>query len=108
MLIATIAKNDNVVFQTTFATSRDVAVPRSDWFFVGQGDLTFRSMEGSGPAVEVSGDALADGNSLTSRAAFYTKGTFGDGWRLTASLDTGETLLSVTQSAAQTTRGHPG
>jgi hypothetical protein len=79
--------------QTTFATSRDVAVPRSDWFFVGQGDLTFRSMNGSGSAVEVSGDPLADGNSLTSRAAFYTKGTFGDGWKLTASLDTGETLL---------------
>ncbi|RNJ62739.1 MAG: hypothetical protein EDM03_08780 [Porphyrobacter sp. IPPAS B-1204] len=79
--------------QTTFATSRDVSVPRSDWFFVAQGDLTFRSMSGSGPAVEVSGDPLADGNSITSRAAFYTKGAFGDGWRVTAALDTGETLL---------------
>lgn len=79
--------------KTTFSTTRDVVVPRSDWFFVGQGDLTFRSMDGSGPAVEVSGDPLADGNSLTSRAAFYAKGKFGDGWKLTASLDTGETLL---------------
>jgi hypothetical protein len=79
--------------QTTFAATRDIEVPRSDWFFVGQGDLTFRSMNGSGPAVEVSGDPLADGNSLTSRAAFYAKGTFGDGWKLTSSLDTGETLL---------------
>ncbi len=79
--------------QTTFAASRDIAVPRSDWFVVGQGDLTFRSMQGSGPAVAVSGDPLADGNSLTSRAAFYVKGRFGDGWKLTASLDTGETLL---------------
>ena len=79
--------------QTTFATTRDVHVPRSDWFLVGQGDLTFRSMHGTGPAVEVSGDPLADGNSLTSRAAFYAKGKFGDGWKLTASLDTGETLL---------------
>jgi hypothetical protein len=79
--------------QTTFAATRDIEVPRSDWFFVGQGDLTFRSMNGNGPAVEVSGDPLADGNSLTSRAAFYAKGTFGDGWKLTSSLDTGETLL---------------
>ncbi|HMS20074.1 hypothetical protein [uncultured Sphingorhabdus sp.] len=79
--------------RTAFSTTRDVVVPRSDWFFVGQADLTFRSMDGGGPAVEVSGDPLADGNSLTSRAAFYTKGKFGDGWKLTASLDTGETLL---------------
>lgn len=79
--------------QETFATTRDISVPRNDWFVVGQGDLTFRSMHGSGPAVEVSGDPLADGNSLTSRAAFYAKGTFGDGWKLTTSLDTGETLL---------------
>ena len=79
--------------KTTFSTTRDVMVPRSDWFFVGQGDLTFRSMDGSGPAVDVSGDPLADGNSLTSRAAFYAKGKFGDDWKLTASLDTGETLL---------------
>jgi hypothetical protein len=80
--------------QTTFAATRDIEVPRSDWFVVGQGDLTFRSMDGSGPAVDVSGDPLLDGNSLTSRAAFYAKGKFGDGWKLTASLDTGETLLS--------------
>jgi hypothetical protein len=79
--------------KTTFSTTRDVAVPRSEWFFVGQGDLTFRSMDSSGPAVAVSGDPLADGNSVTSRAAFYAKGKFGDGWKLTASLDTGETLL---------------
>ena len=79
--------------QTTFAATRDVQVPRSDWFFVGQSDLTFRSMHGTGPAIAVSGDPLADGNSLTSRAAFYAKGKFGDGWKLTASLDTGETLL---------------
>ena len=79
--------------QTTFSTTRDVVVPRSDWFFVGQADLTVRSMNGSGPAVSVSGDPLADGNSVTSRAAFYTKGKFGDGWKLTASLDTGEALL---------------
>ena len=80
--------------QTTFSTSRNIDVPRNDWFFVGQGDLTFRSMNGSGPAIDVSGDPLADGNSLTSRAAYYVKGSFGDGWKLTSSLDTGETRLS--------------
>ena len=79
--------------QTTFSAAREIDVPRSDWFVVGQGDLTFRSMDGSGPAIDVSGDPLADGNSLTSRAAFYAKGKFGNGWKLTASLDTGETLL---------------
>lgn len=80
--------------QTIFTTSREIDVPRSDWFFVGQGDLTFRSMQGSGPAIAVSGDPLADGNSVTSRAAFYVKGKFGDGWKLTSSLDTGETRLA--------------
>jgi hypothetical protein len=79
--------------KTKFSTTRDITVPRSDWFFVGQGDLTVRSMDTTGPAVEVSGDPLADGNSLTSRAAFYAKGKFGDDWKLTASLDTGEALL---------------
>ena len=79
--------------QTTFSAAREIEVPRSDWFVVGQADLTFRAMDGSGPAIAVSGDPLADGNSLTSRAAFYAKGKFGDGWKLTASLDTGETLF---------------
>ena len=79
--------------QTTFSAAREIEVPRSDWFVVGQADLTFRAMDGSGPAIVVSGDPLADGNSLTSRAAFYAKGKFGDGWKLTASLDTGETLF---------------
>lgn len=77
----------------SLSTVRDIRVPRSDWFFVGQGDLTFVSSHGKGPAVEVGGDKLADGDHVTSRAAFYTKGRFGDDWRLTASLDTGETLL---------------
>ena len=76
-----------------FATTREINVPRNDWFFVGQGDLTVMSSKGSGPAVAVSGDPLAKGDYVTSRAAFYAKGSFGDGWKLTSSLDTGETLL---------------
>ena len=79
--------------ESQFSTTREINVPRSDWFFVGQGDLTFMSSKGSGPAVAVSGDPLAKGDYVTSRAAFYAKGSFGDGWKLTSSLDTGETLL---------------
>ncbi len=76
-----------------FATSRDIDVPQNDWFVVGQGDLTFVTNDAEGPAVEVSGDGLTDGDHVTSRAAFYARGTIGDDWRVTASLDTGETLL---------------
>lgn len=76
-----------------FATTRDIEVPRNDWFVVGQGDLTFVSNRAEGPAVEVSGDPLTDGDYVTSRAAFYARGTLGEHWRVTAALDTGETLL---------------
>lgn len=79
--------------KTKFAAKRDVKVPKSDWFYVVQGDLTFITSNGKGPAVVVSGDPLADGDHVTARGAFYTKGTFGDDWKLTASLDTGETLI---------------
>ncbi|MFM9864718.1 MAG: hypothetical protein ACKVRO_14040 [Micropepsaceae bacterium] len=79
--------------KTKYAATRDVKVPKSDWFYVVQGDLTFISSKGKGPAVVVSGDPLADGDHVTARGAFYTKGTFGDDWKLTASLDTGETLI---------------
>jgi hypothetical protein len=71
----------------------NIDVPKSDWFFVGQGDVTFISSNGKGPAVDVSGDVTSDGNYLTSRAAYYLSGKFGDGWKLTSSLDTGEVLL---------------
>ncbi len=79
--------------KTKYSATRDVKVPKSDWFYVVQGDLTFVSANGKGPAVVVSGDPLADGDHVTARGAFYTKGTFGDDWKLTASLDTGETLI---------------
>ncbi len=72
---------------------RNVPEPQSKWFFVGQGDLTFITSSGEGPAVEVTGDRLADGDFLTSRAAFYLKGEFSNDVRITSSLDTGEQLL---------------
>ena len=69
------------------------AVPKDDWFVVGQGDLTLGKSYGSGPAEQVSGDSLASGNYAIGRAAFYTKGVIGDDVRVTASVDTGETLV---------------
>ena len=71
-------------------SSFDIEVPGSEWFFVGQGDLTFITSSDSGPSVDVSGDDLSDGDLVSSRAAYYLSGKFGDGWKLTSSLDTGE------------------
>ena len=70
---------------------RDLELKRDDWFFVGIADLTL-SMDLSGNRPnELEGnnstdlDAFADG-----RLAFFTKGKFGDDWKLTASADTRE------------------
>ncbi len=79
--------------KTVLDSLRSISRPKDDWFVVGQGDVTLITSDGDGPAVEVSGDRLADGDYITSRAAYYLKGKFGDGWELTSSLDTGEVLL---------------
>lgn len=79
--------------QSNFTAMRDVEADKDDWFIVGQGDLTFVSTNGSGAAVEVSGDPLTNGDYLTSRAAFYAKGKLANGVKITSALDTGETLL---------------
>ena len=63
------------------------------WFVVAQGDITFSHAVAAGPAVAMSGDVLANGDHVSSRGAFYAKGTLGNDIRVTASLDTGETLL---------------
>lgn len=67
--------------------------PKHDWFVVGQGDVTLGKSYGSGPAEQVSGDSLAEGSYAIGRGAFYTKGVIGDDVRVTASVDTGETLV---------------
>lgn len=69
------------------------SAPRNEWFVVGQGDLTLGTSHTTGPARTVSGDITAEGDYLLGRAAFYAKGVVGDDWRVTASLDTGETLV---------------
>lgn len=73
--------------------SQSFATPKDDWFVVGQGDLTLGKSYGSGPAADVSGDTLAEGSYAIGRAAFYAKGVVGDDIRVTASVDTGETLV---------------
>jgi hypothetical protein len=69
------------------------ATPKNDWFVVGQGDVTLGKSYGSGPAELVSGDSLAEGSYAIGRGAFYAKGVVGDDVRVTASVDTGETLV---------------
>ncbi|MEP5939247.1 MAG: hypothetical protein ABJ239_13055 [Erythrobacter sp.] len=73
--------------------SQNFAMERDDWFVVGQGDLTLGKSFGSGPSRDVSGDTLTDGSYAIGRGAFYAKGVVGDDWRITSSLDTGETLV---------------
>ena len=86
--------------QTVYEASQSFAAPKDDWFIVGQGDLTLGKSFDSGPAADVSGDSLAEGSFAIGRAAFYAKGVIGDedgdesdDIRITASVDTGETLL---------------
>nr|MBX2824336.1 hypothetical protein [Gammaproteobacteria bacterium] len=86
--------------KTIKQAEQSFATPKDDWFIVGQGDITLGESFSSGPAAEVSGDSLAEGSYAIGRAAFYAKGVIGDDdyddsndWRITASLDTGETLL---------------
>src|SRR5690606_8032504 len=69
---------------------RDLELPRSDWFYVGIADITLAKDDTSGPARRVTGDTQHYNNELhmDGRLAFYAKGKFGDGWRLTASGDT--------------------
>jgi hypothetical protein len=84
-----IARNGAEVKRVTHS----FAAVRNDWFVVGQGDLTLGKSYGSGPAEQVSGDSLAQGTYAIGRAAFYAKGVVGNDVRITASLDTGETLV---------------
>jgi hypothetical protein len=79
--------------QQVESVKQSFAAPKDEWFIVGQGDLTLGKSYGSGPAEAVSGDSLAEGNYAIGRAAFYAKGVVSDDIRVTASVDTGETLV---------------
>ncbi|WP_226702046.1 OmpA family protein [Microbulbifer elongatus] len=71
---------------------RDLEFTRDDWFTVGIADLTIARDDTNGPAALVTGDETHYDNSASydGRLAFYTSGSFGDGWRLSASADTEE------------------
>ncbi|MDE1467100.1 hypothetical protein [Aurantiacibacter sp. D1-12] len=73
-----------------FAAIRNLQSDSDDWFIVGQGEVTFGTTWSSGPAEDVSGSTLADGDYAIGRAAFYANGPLGGDWEVTASLDTGE------------------
>ena len=79
--------------KTVKEVSQSFAIPKDDWFIVGQGDITLGSNFGSGPSRAVSGDPADSNNYALGRAAFYAKGVVGNDVRITASLDTGEELL---------------
>lgn len=69
---------------------RDLELKRSDWFYVGIADLTLAKDKTTGPARLVTGDTTHYDNdySIDGRLAYYTRGKFGDGWKLTSSADT--------------------
>jgi flagellar motor protein MotB len=80
----------------THAYRRDFELPKSDWFFVGQADLTLGSNNVQGPAALVTNDSNRYGGGSWSegRLAGYAKGQLTDRWTLTASVDTEERPLN--------------
>jgi hypothetical protein len=79
---------------TVAHTTRSFSQTGSKWFVVGQGDLTAAKSFGSGPSRAATGNTQGDGDFVTGRAAFYAKGLIGGDIQVTASLDTGEALVS--------------
>lgn len=79
----------------TRAYRRDFELPASDWFFVGQADLTVGSNSVSGPAAIMTNDKnrYGGGGWSEGRIAGYAKGQLNDRWTLTASVDTEERPL---------------
>ncbi|MEZ4601562.1 MAG: OmpA family protein [Syntrophotaleaceae bacterium] len=71
---------------------RDLELKKSDWFTVGIADLTLSGHHTTGPADLVAPDNehYSEDAALEGRLAFYSKGRFGEGWKLTASADTRE------------------
>ncbi len=68
---------------------RDLALEKSDWFYVGIADLTASFNDTNGPAQLVTQDARYDNDlDVQGRLAYFTHGKFGDNWQLTSSADT--------------------
>lgn len=65
--------------------TRQIDIPRSDWFATGLADVTFGKR----------GSSLSEGETYSrGRLAFYAKGVIASGARVTASFDSGEDELS--------------
>ena len=80
--------------ETTYR--RNIVIPANDWFYVAVADVTAGHGQASANAVIVD-PSLKDEvkqSFVDGRLAFYTKGAFDNGYRLTASADTREQPLS--------------
>lgn len=69
--------------------SKQIEIPRSDWFLVGLGELTLLKRDSSGSAL-LSADGEFDKTTVTGRGAFYLKGKVKGDVLITASVDTTE------------------
>jgi flagellar motor protein MotB len=69
---------------------RDLALEKTDWFYVAIADVTASQSSTSGPAKLVAPDNAHYDNktSVDGRFAFFARAKFGDQWKLTASADT--------------------
>ncbi|WP_111656484.1 OmpA family protein [Isoalcanivorax indicus] len=68
---------------------RDLALNRSDWFYVAIADLTASLSDTRGPARLVTQDDRYDSDfNVDGRLAYFVRGKFGEGWQLTSSADT--------------------
>lgn len=74
--------------------SRDVELPKNDFFFVGIGDLTVGLQGGGGRALVEAGGEDFDPTFVTGRAAYYLKGKVRGKYLITAALDTTEDDIS--------------
>jgi hypothetical protein len=68
---------------TSFNVTRDVSIPKSEWFYVGSADLSFGRSSNGGE--DGGGDTYNSG-----RLSGYAKGTTATGYQITAQVDSGE------------------
>jgi hypothetical protein len=75
---------------------RNIVIPGNDWFYVAVADVTAGHGRASANALVVDPSLKDEAKTsyLDGRLAFYTKGTFADGYQVTASADTREQPLS--------------
>jgi hypothetical protein len=72
---------------------REIPASKSEWFIVGQADLTIGSNNDTGSAQSDSGESSSHAGYTKGRIAFYAKGETGNGLKVTASVDTRESGL---------------